>query len=124
MFSKAGLPSLLFSPYFIGLLFDPEDGSNTFIRKVNKLQLNYAASRPRRWYSSEISSVRIFKMELTNFNEIIILCRATRSFYTANLFEKIYEILFTLFIEQFIWGPRKNEIRYTLKVITYNTKFN
>jgi hypothetical protein len=33
-----------------GLLFDPEDGGNTFVRNVGKLLPDYITSHPRRQY--------------------------------------------------------------------------
>jgi hypothetical protein len=36
-----------------GLLFDSEDGGNTFVRNVSGLVPNYTALPPRRSYSSE-----------------------------------------------------------------------
>jgi hypothetical protein len=38
-----------------------------------------------------------------------LFCVMQCSFYMMNLFEKIYEVQFTLFIELFIWS-RENEI--------------
>jgi hypothetical protein len=36
---------------FFGLLFDPEDGDDTFLRNVAKFLLTYAELQPRRSYS-------------------------------------------------------------------------
>jgi hypothetical protein len=47
-----------------------------------------------------------------------------RSFYTINLFQKVYEAQFSLFIELFTLRPEKKEIQFELKITTYNTKFN
>jgi hypothetical protein len=44
----------LISRWFAELFFGPEDGGDTFLRKVGYNSTYYTASYPRRWYSSVI----------------------------------------------------------------------
>jgi hypothetical protein len=37
--------------FLLGLLFDPEDGRNTFSRNMDKLMPDYTASHPKTEYS-------------------------------------------------------------------------
>jgi hypothetical protein len=43
---------LLIADVLLSLLFDPEDGGNSFLRKFDGLLPNYTALRSRRWRSS------------------------------------------------------------------------
>jgi hypothetical protein len=47
------LPRLFIISFSLGLLFEPEDGSNTFLRIVGGLLPNYTALQPRKSYSSQ-----------------------------------------------------------------------
>jgi hypothetical protein len=47
-----GAGSKLFTGFLLGLLFDPEDGDDTFLKNASEFVLNYTALQSRRWYSS------------------------------------------------------------------------
>jgi hypothetical protein len=52
------------------LVFDPEDGGDTFLRNVGCISTDYTASHPRRWYSSKKKELNLwysstsFRLEL------------------------------------------------------------
>jgi hypothetical protein len=45
---------LLHVSFLLGLLFDPEDGRNLFLRNVGLLLPDYTAVYPRKWNFSEV----------------------------------------------------------------------
>jgi hypothetical protein len=49
---KAVLATCFQGGFLLRLLFEPEDGSDMFLRNVGRLATDYAASYPRRSYSS------------------------------------------------------------------------
>jgi hypothetical protein len=53
------MPSKQQAEYSFNLLFDPEDGGNTFLRNVDKYLLDYTASNPRRYYSSRFKRIKL-----------------------------------------------------------------
>jgi hypothetical protein len=42
--SNSSKKSLLLAGYFLGLLFNPEDGGSTFLRNVTEFPIDYAVS--------------------------------------------------------------------------------
>jgi hypothetical protein len=64
----------IFLVWFVGLLFDHEDGSRTFLQDVKKHPPNYMASHPRKEYSFNTYC----RSEILTVNEIwIITCKVS-----------------------------------------------
>jgi hypothetical protein len=76
--TEAGGKHLLYVDFLLHLLFDPEEGSDTFFRNIHGLLPDYTASHSRKQYSSQsqhldhfcISSIETFLnlgFEMTSF---------------------------------------------------------